>query len=998
MNEPVSPGDTTVRLRSTWPLPPSERGEEGLRPEQVGPYPIEETLGQGGMGEVFLARDPVLDRPIALKRIRADKRHLDELRARFQLEARVTARLQHPAIIPVYAFAGEGDELYYTMRPVEGMSLAELLRRLRAGDATSNAAWRLPRLLRLFLQAANAVAFAHSKGVVHRDLKPGNIMLGRFEEVLVLDWGMAKVLPGANPSARRAVYEGALDLDTASNLLVGTPAYIAPELFDKRPASERSDVFSLGVILYELLCLRLPWRSRDLRELREEMRRRPQPPQAQPARSFPPRLGDIALRALHPDPGKRYQNVTSFAEAVAAALEGRAIWRRVATPAGTWRMSGGRVVLEDGALVLRPRGAGEGFRYLYSERFRDNVRVEFELYTQRGRPELEVWLNARGARDDGSAPQSYRLGVSGGKRRMLALLRSGRDVAGARAPDLTQKRWHKVVASREEHRVSLRIDGEEIYAYTDPIPLGPGLVGLAGKGHSLRLRNLAVHARGAGLTVSCLAVPDAFFNRRLFEDARYRYERIAANHPGRREGRLAGFRAGLCLLEMARAEREGELRAMLLEEAQQYFAERAEDEGGSLPWLGCAMVAAERGQPALKHEALAEALANGNDPHLTTAREWLLATLHSLEFEQRRSIAELLPLAIEHCADTWGLRLVLQIVRDVRSQWEMPSFMAARLQGSPSQPTWRAQARLYFGFWSARPLVVERACVELVQAGLARSAHVGDAFFALLELGASERARSLLAGCRLALAAKAEASAQLGATLRACEAVCHALDGDDERARTLLAATLASTADESGRVPRGSRRVGNSARLWLARLAASRGGCGAALEMLRPHDAQDGFAREHRAWFLLDAGDVERAEKELGFFVRRKLHRHGRNLANFLVGTCWLASGRSLEATELFAGLRVRPLPRTWTLGSLIASGRWNEDRLRAWLAQAFPWEKHQLRLQLALLGRLCPGRDGARYAALAASIQTELRLAPDLRTSLPGLAALRAEKPEEGT
>ncbi len=954
----VSARDTTVQMRSDWPHPPEPGELSEPQPERIGPYAVIEPLGRGGMGEVFLADDPVLHRRIALKRVRPDKQGSSELRRRFQLEARVTARLQHPSIIPVYNWCGEGDELYYTMRPVEGMSLAELLRGLRADLPGSSLDWPLARLLRLFLQACHAVAFAHSKGVIHRDLKPSNIMIGAFEEVLVLDWGMAKVLADSSDSSRLGALPAlAPDEDTASNLLVGTPAYIAPELYDREPASPASDIFSLGVILYELLTLEMPWQGREVLELQVEMRGSPPQPRPRPGRSFPPRLAEVALRALQPLPARRYVDVRVFAGDVADALEGRAAWRRVpgSRRRDDWRLLTGGLRVSGQELLLRPKGRRGSFRYFHNRRFHDNVRVELEFYAQRGRPELQIWLNARDPNAD--EPGGYCLAACAGRRRMLALLRAGRDVAGAQTPEYAKGRWHTVVASREEHRVSLSVNGEEIYAYSDPIPLGSGLVGITGRGHGLRVRGLTIRSRDAGLTVSCLAVPDAFYNRRLFEDAREHYQRIAASHPGRREGRLAGFRGGLCLLELARAEEESELKALVLDEAQQSFRAQAEEHVGCLADLGRAMVAAERGDTSLKHEALAAALVQRDDPHRATAREWLLSRLHSLDAQRRRGIAELLPLAIEHCFDGWGQRLIRQEVNEVRGSWEFPSFMSSRIQGRSIDPVWRAEARLFFAFWTARPRAVERAFVGLLHDAAARPYHLPDAYFALLELGFPERAARLLEGASRAIFLETPERAR---NARLCHAVQDALAGSADAVSALAGLELHP-----------SSRPCNSARLWVARAAFARGEPGMALEALKALDAGDSFAREHRAWFLLRMGELGRAEKELSLFVRRNDHRHGRNLANFLVGAHLLGHGRAVEARELFGCLRARSWPRTWTLGSRVASGKWTETVLREYLQSAFFWEKRQLRAQLTLLAEVCSlPEERERFTALAALVE----------------------------
>ena len=161
---------------------------------------------RGGLGEVFVAVDPELDRQVAVKELRAYHAHDPLSQARFLLEARLTGRLEHPGIVPVYGLGRYPDgRPYYAMRFIEGETLGRAIERFHGEeDASREPARReiaFRRLLRSLIDACNAVAYAHSRGVVHRDLKPDNIMLGRFGETLVVNWGLAKSVSTPEPVA-----------------------------------------------------------------------------------------------------------------------------------------------------------------------------------------------------------------------------------------------------------------------------------------------------------------------------------------------------------------------------------------------------------------------------------------------------------------------------------------------------------------------------------------------------------------------------------------------------------------------------------------------------------------------------------------------------------------------------------------------------------------------------------------------------------------------------
>jgi serine/threonine protein kinase len=209
-----------------------------------GRYEIVDRLGQGGMGTVYLARDLTLGREVALKVLSAPWALTDA--PRLLQEAQVLARLEHPGIVPVHDVGTLADgRAFYTMRRVQGQRLDTA----RAGDPP------LSDLLRVYYRVCEAVAYAHANGILHRDLKPQNIMLGPFGETLLMDWGVAKLLRGgAEPSARAAVAaEGGPD--TLPGTVVGTRGYMAPEQAagEVTLVDERTDVYGLGAVLHFLL-------------------------------------------------------------------------------------------------------------------------------------------------------------------------------------------------------------------------------------------------------------------------------------------------------------------------------------------------------------------------------------------------------------------------------------------------------------------------------------------------------------------------------------------------------------------------------------------------------------------------------------------------------------------------------------------------------------------------------------------------------------------------
>jgi serine/threonine protein kinase len=282
-------------------------------------------MGSGGNGILRSCWDSIMGRPVAMKTLLPKLAKEKEHRRRFLREARVTAQLQHPNTVPVYDIGLDDQKcLYFTMKRIAGDDLYHITQRLKEGDEDTVAEYSLERLIDVLIQTSLALAYAHSHGVIHRDIKPENIWVGRFGEVVLLDWGVAKVWGQTDDTSETAPIlmgdsEEQLQTLTRSGQRPGTPLYMSPEqVLGHKYVDERTDIYSLGVVLYELLTFSEPFRGPNVRATFDQIvNDQAVPPSARkPDRRFPEFLESICLKAIEKDPGKRHQTMLELIAAL----------------------------------------------------------------------------------------------------------------------------------------------------------------------------------------------------------------------------------------------------------------------------------------------------------------------------------------------------------------------------------------------------------------------------------------------------------------------------------------------------------------------------------------------------------------------------------------------------------------------------------------------------------------------------------------------------------
>jgi serine/threonine protein kinase len=256
---------------------------------KIGPYRIIKEIGRGGMGRVYRSLHEDLQREVALKELLPEPKGELDLKSRFRREALALAAFHHQNIVTLYDLVDNDGSLFMAMELVEGPSLTELL---EAGPLPAHVVAAIGSSI------ASALAHAHHHNVIHRDLKPSNVMISTAGEVKLMDFGIAKNFK--------------LAALTRKGEAVGTPAYMSPEQASGDPIDARTDIFSLGILLYEALTGKKPFQGATLRELFEEIGRGNYTPLSEAAPDVPKELSNIIKRALHVDPNKRFSNATAL--------------------------------------------------------------------------------------------------------------------------------------------------------------------------------------------------------------------------------------------------------------------------------------------------------------------------------------------------------------------------------------------------------------------------------------------------------------------------------------------------------------------------------------------------------------------------------------------------------------------------------------------------------------------------------------------------------------
>lgn len=923
----------------------------------IGPYQIISSIGKGGMGEVFLAYDTVCGRRIALKRIRQDLTERQLLHNRFLKEARITSQLTHPAVIPIYSIHASDDLLYYTMPYVEGETLKQILRKTRQqekrGEALHHLGGSIPALIRVFITICQAVAYAHAKGVLHRDLKPENVMVGKYGEVMILDWGLAKLLESPlDPEEALAEGEEKADTHPLRHLthigkVVGTIAYMAPERALGHSATVQTDIYALGVTLYQILTLHLPFRRETLKEFRQNMAKETllEPSEVAPYREVPPALSAICRRMLSPTPDQRYRNIEALIHDLEIYLEGRSEWFPLAkldvNKKSDWEFQE-NVLIAEHVEITRNTLLSDWFSLMISgSSFPQNVRLEATVQLGTSCSGLGFLMNIPEPAERKHLIDGYCLWLGSEGSRETKLLRSNVEVMPAPDTFLKAELVYRVRIEKVDNNIHFYLNDELQLSYISHLPLPGTHIGLLSRDADFTIQDFMISGASHNLTVNCLAIPDAFLAHKDYHTALIEYRRIGYSFPGRAEGREGLFRAGVTLLEQAKQCDDTNRASEYFELALEEFAKLHSTPGAPLEYLGKAIVYQTQGDYEEEIKCFEMALRRyPQHPLLRIIQEHIAHRLHECSRRHRMATYQFALLTLRHLPEIANSPNALRLFESLQQHWDPLPFLEPSPAGCPCQETKNRYLSVTLAFWLAKPYVLVEILEKILADPVLDSTAIGNILFALVELGCWKLAEGKVAHLRSTLTTEALEGLRESLELIDIAVIVHEHSVSDALARFL---TLGKTSLHLPEIRLAAHLMDEALVLGTPRLVAEFAG-----EILNYQIApKDRILLQcYQIWAELQEGNWMAANDYLQHFPVASLSEDGTPL-HFLYG-CWLNASEGHEIAEIhYSGVLDTPYPHTWALTSHFLTSKMGARE--RWLSKAFMWEKRQLYHQLSL-------------------------------------------------
>lgn len=700
-------------------------------------YQILRSLGKGGMGEVFLAQESSSGRLVALKRMREELKDNSVLRERFLREARVAASLTHPSIIPVFNIYADQIIPYFTMPYVEGETLKQILKAAFEEEKISEAKHpigsSIMALTRIFLSVCEAIAYTHSKGILHRDLKPDNIIVGKYGEVLILDWGLADFIGHEDSFLPKDLTSNYQDL-TRPGKVPGTLNYLAPERAKGKQSTPLSDIYSLGVILYQILTLRLPFYRSSLRSFRKTMHLEKwiNPTELAPYRDISVHLVDITKRCLQPIPSDRFESVDEMIIELKKFIEGKPEWILTTeldlNRKEDWAFQENLLLTKHLAITGSPEVMEWVEVMISKDSFTGSIRIETELFIQPQSQGVGLLFVSSEINKQGTFREGYCIWLS--KSPMSCRLFYGNaEVMTVNDLGIPEESSLHVQIDKMDNHLYVYLNHILICHYISLIPLPASQLAIVSRDGYFTISNIRVSLGSQNAMINCLAIPDAFLANKNYSKALLEYRRIGNSFSGRMEGREALFRAGITLIKYAAVQKKTAEKERLYLFALDEFSKLRHTPGAPLEYLGKSLVYKATQEIEEEIKCLEICIRKyKKHPLFKMIAEQITMRLHQASSHNRIPAYHFALLALRHLpklfAVSENMRMLILLSHYLQP---IPFFIYLYNQDETTQ---YSDLACQLAFWLAKPITL----IEILEKA-PPSFILVNAFFALLAMG-----------------------------------------------------------------------------------------------------------------------------------------------------------------------------------------------------------------------------------------------------------------------
>jgi len=728
-------------------------------PIQLGKYTLIKLIGRGGMGEVFLAKDHVCQRTVALKKILPKHILQKTLRNRFLNEPKIAAQLPHPSIIPIYMLHEEHDTIYYTMPYIEGETLRKILIKTRhtveQGFSNHPIGSSIQTLMMMFLYVCNAIEYTHSRGFLHRDIKPENIIIGKFNEVVILDWGVAtkqgeikKEKAEGNKEEKSCSLKGL----TQPGKTVGTVEFMAPERAWGAPSSILSDIYSLGATLYFILTLHLPFnRPNSLKEWREQMKKKgveraEDPQEMTPYREITPQLSRIAMKCLENNPNKRYKNVQEIIKDVQRYIQGNPEWILLSNfhinRESDWQFQE-NILLAKHMAISRYAGVMEWVMLMLSkESYSGNIQLKTKVKLKKSCLGLGFLMCIPEVTKHKGIESGYLVWIGSKSHRGCKFLRSNVEVINLYNTYLNPEQYYTLSLERKDHIFRFFIDDRLVVSYTSHIPLIGGHFGLVFRDADFSMDPIALYSGSQNVLVNCLSIPDALLMRKHHSKAIREYQRIAYCFKGRPEEWEARFRAGLALIEQGKSKKN---------HAQKYYSQAMEEFdklghtlGAPLGYLGKSLVYHQQNNLKGEVQCFQSILPTYlHHPLKHIFNEHVVFRLHESALTDRTAAYTFTFLTIRYLPNIYARETNKILIRNLVANWESIPFIEKPTNACEQNDMqfWLLQQ---LAFWLACPKGIYEITLDIPETNTQRFCLLENSLSMLTFFRASHYIHSIL--------------------------------------------------------------------------------------------------------------------------------------------------------------------------------------------------------------------------------------------------------------